>query len=108
MPLFIMATRLTGEEIHPTLRLEEKEHHVMRAVDEAGLDIDWISSYAITGPYDYIDVLQAADIETAMKACLLVRSMGRAHTELWNAAEWKDFKKMLVEIPKTSSAEAHQ
>lgn len=100
MALFIMATRLTGEEIRPTLRLEEKEGKAMRAIKNAGLEVEWVANYVIMGPYDYIDVFRAPDQETAMKVSALVRSYGHAHSEIWGALEWQRFKDMLMELPK--------
>ncbi len=100
MPLFILATRLTGEEIHPTLQLEQKEDEVARRIKEADLEIEWIGNYAIMGPFDYIDIFHAPNQETAMKLSTLVRSFGRAHTEVWGAMEWDRFKEVLADIPK--------
>jgi uncharacterized protein with GYD domain len=102
MALFIMATKLDGEGIHPGLRLEEKEGKVMRAIKEAKLEVEWVANYAIMGPYDYIDVFRASDQETAMKVSTLVRRLGHAHTEIWGAMEWQRFKDMLTELPKAA------
>lgn len=102
MALFIMATRLTGEEIHPTLRLEEKEGKAMRAIKDAGLDVHWVANYATLGPYDYIDIFRAPDDETALKVSTLVRGIGGAYTEIWGAVEWKRFREMLTELKKVA------
>ncbi len=99
MPLFIMVTRLTGEEINPTFRLNEKESKVMLAIRDAGLEVEWVGNYAIMGPYDYIDIFHAPDAETAMKVGIMVRGMGHAHTEIWSAVEWNRFREMLTELP---------
>jgi len=98
MALFIMATRLKGEEAHPTLRLEEKEGRAMRAIKDAGLDVQWVANYATLGPYDYIDIFRAVDDETALKVSTLVRGVGNAHTEVWGAVEWDRFREMLQEL----------
>lgn len=73
MPLFIMATRLT-EDFVASLRIEQKEERLERAIKNAGLDIVWIANYAIMGRYDYIDIFSAPDEKTAMKLSTLART----------------------------------
>jgi hypothetical protein len=46
-------------------------------------DVEWVSSYAILGPCDYLDIFRAKDVETASKV-----TFGHAHTEIWTATEW--------------------
>lgn len=103
MPLFIMATKLNGEDTRSNgLRLEEKEGNVVRGIKEAKLSVEWVANYAIMGPYDYIDVFRVPDNETAMKVSTLVRGLGHAHTEIWGAMEWHRFKDMLAELPEAA------
>lgn len=102
MPLFIMGTRLSCEAFHPKLNLEEKEGKAMRALKDAGLDIQWVANYVITGPHDYLDVFHAPDQETAIKVSTIIRTISHAQTEIWGAVEWKDFKKLLAEIPRSA------
>ena len=40
-----------------------------------------MGNYAVLGPWDYLDILEASDSEAATKVALLVRSFGHAHTE---------------------------
>lgn len=95
MKNFILLTRLVSEEVHPTLCLQTKADIVKKKVQEYCPTVTWLHNYAILGPWDYVDVFQAPDIEMAMKVATLVRSYGGAHTEVWPAMHWDDFKETI-------------
>ena len=62
-------------------------------------EVKWLENYAILGPWDYLDIFEAPDIETATKVTTLIRTFGHAHTEVWVATQWKRFKEMVRELP---------
>jgi uncharacterized protein with GYD domain len=92
---FILLTRLISEEVHPSFFIEEKARAVKDKIKEYCPGIVWIGNYAVVGPWDYIDIFQAPDMKTAMKVATLVRSYGGAHTEIWPALEWEDFRETM-------------
>lgn len=99
--IFIMLTRLTGQEVHPgQYSLEELQKRVEEKINSNCPDVEWISNYAICGPYDYLDVFTAPDLDTAIKVATLVRSFGHAKTEIWPAIEWKQFKELVHSLPR--------
>lgn len=95
MTTFIMLTRLSPEAARSPKALEELERQAMGRVREDCPSVEWVSSYAILGPYDYLDVFRAPDIETACKVSTLIRTFGHAQTEVWTATEWERFKEIV-------------
>lgn len=95
MPTFILLTRLSPQALHQPRSFETLERHVAQQVLDHCPTLTWLSSHALLGPWDYLDVIEAPDIETMTRAALLVRSYGKAQTEVWPAMPWPEFKVML-------------
>jgi uncharacterized protein with GYD domain len=99
MPKFVMLTRVDPEVLSNAQSLEELEHRAVEAIRTQCPKVKWISNYAVLGPYDYVDVFEAPDIDTAAKVSTLIRVSGRAHSEVWAATEWGKFKTMIHAMP---------
>jgi uncharacterized protein with GYD domain len=95
MPTFILLTRLSPQALHQPRSFETLERHVAQQVLDHCPTLTWLSSHALLGPWDYLDVIEAPDMETMTRASLLVRSYGKAQTEVWPAMAWPEFKAML-------------
>jgi uncharacterized protein with GYD domain len=61
--------------------------------------VDWLGSYAVLGPSDYVDIFRANDIEAATRVSALVRTFGHAQTEVWPSTEWARFKEIVRNLP---------
>lgn len=99
MPAFVLLTRLSPESLHQPKSFETLERHVADQVRVHCPEVRWLSSYALLGPWDYIDIIEAPDVESATRVSVLVRSYGRAQTEVWPAMDWPDFKALLRALP---------
>lgn len=95
MLTFIMLTRLSPDATRSPQALEQLERKAMERIRKDCPDVEWVSSYAILGPCDYLDVFRAKDIETASKVSTLIRTLGHAQTEIWTATEWDRFKEIV-------------
>lgn len=99
MPVFAMLTRLSPETLHVPQTMEDLERQAMERIRSTCPQVEWMHSYAVLGPYDYLDIFNAPDNETATRVSALIRIYGRAQTEVWPATEWEQFKGILHGLP---------
>ncbi len=99
MPTFVMLTRVDPTALKSPRTLEDLERRAMESVKTHCPEVKWTASYAVLGPYDYVDVFEAPDIETACKVSTLIRTSGRAHSEVWAAIQWDRFKEIIHAMP---------
>jgi uncharacterized protein with GYD domain len=99
MDTFIMLSRLATGALASPKALEDLETRIVARIKSECPDVTWLHNFAVLGPYDYLDVFTAPDIQTAFKASTIVRTLGHAKTEVWCATEWAHFKDMIRELP---------
>ena len=95
MSTFILLTRLSPQALHQPRSYETLERHVAEQVRVHCPEVAWIGSYALLGPWDYLDIVSAPDLASMTRLSVLVRSHAQAHTEGWPAVAWPEFKQML-------------
>jgi uncharacterized protein with GYD domain len=57
--------------------------------------VHWQASYATTGQYDVVDIVEAENINQVAKAAMIIQTYGHATTETLMATPWKDFLSVL-------------
>lgn len=102
MTTYIMLTRVNADAAHSPRALEDLEQKVMNQIQAQCPEVKWIHNYALLGPYDYLDIFTAPDLETATKVSTLVRTYGCASSEIWPATEWGQFKDMIHKMPRAA------
>ncbi len=98
MQTYAMLTRLEPEGFRSPNAVEGLEHRVMEHVRLACPTAQWVCSYAILGPYDYLDLFRTESLDDASRISAIVRSYGHAHTEIWPLTEWQHFKSVIREL----------
>jgi uncharacterized protein with GYD domain len=91
MPTYAMLTRLSPEALARPASVVELNRQVAERLQRECPGITWLANYAVLGPYDYLDIFEAPDVDTATKVSLLVRSFGHATTETWVVTPWERF-----------------
>lgn len=99
MKTFILLTQLSPDALHQPRSFETLERHVAERVRAHCPQVKWVANYALLGPWDYLDIIEAPDMADALRVSVLVRSHGHATTEVWSAMGWERFKDLLHGFP---------
>lgn len=60
--------------------------------------VEWRAHYALLGPYDFMDIYDAPDAETAHRVSVISRSEGAVTAESWPAVSYDRFLSLLDEV----------
>jgi uncharacterized protein with GYD domain len=91
-----METRVSVESLRQPRSFEALERGVAGYLEKACPDVKWLGSYATLGPYDYLDIFEANDIETAT---ILLRAYGHGDASVHPAVDWGRFKHLVRNLP---------
>jgi uncharacterized protein with GYD domain len=100
MPQFVLMTRLAAGSLKDVATRRSMGKHWLERVKAACPEVKWIAHYALLGQYDFMDIYEAPDIETAHRVSLLSRSEGAAGAESWPALPYERFLKVLESVEK--------
>lgn len=67
-------------------------------VKEKCPEINWIAHYALLGPYDFMDIFEAPDVESASKVSAITTSKGAVKSETWSAIPYRQFLELTKEL----------
>ena len=98
MPIFILMTRLAPETMHDAEGRRARGREWLKKVKDACPEVKWLAHYAILGPYDFLDVYEAPDAESAHKVSLITRAQGALHVESWQALPYEDYLRVLAQV----------
>jgi uncharacterized protein with GYD domain len=61
-------------------------------------DVKFLGHYALLGPYDFMDLYEAPDVETAHRVSVISRSAGAVTAESWQALPYERYLEVLEEV----------
>jgi len=106
MGTYVLATRVNPERMGTVERLHEIDALVRNQVATHYPTVRWITSYALLGPFDFLDVFDAPDDATANQVAAIVQSFGYVTTEIWTAVPRERLRRPVTKSPSRSSVEA--
>jgi uncharacterized protein with GYD domain len=98
MAVFILMTKLGSNALRDAENREAMGRLWLDKVARSCPDVRWISHYAIFGPYDFMDIFEAPDVETAQRVSLISRAEGAVSAESWHALPYDEFLRVLDEV----------
>ncbi len=78
MAVYVMLTTLTDEGRKTIKQNPHRVQEVNREVEAMGVKI--LAQYALLGPYDFINILEAADNKAVSRVAVELGSRGTLHT----------------------------
>lgn len=98
MATFVLMTKLAAGSLRDAGGVRTTGKEWMHKVRECCPDVKWVAHYAILGPYDFMDIYEAPDAETAQKVSLISRAEGAVSAESWQAVPYDRFLKLLETV----------
>jgi uncharacterized protein with GYD domain len=98
MKTFILMTKLSNEM---SGRLKQRKKIGRSWLDEVKKKcpkVKFLAHYALLGKYDFLDIYEAPDEETAAKVSMISLANGATLAESWTAIPYKNFLKLIDEI----------
>ncbi|HXG68266.1 MAG TPA: GYD domain-containing protein [Blastocatellia bacterium] len=90
MPTFVMLIKMAPELAKNFKAMEEIGRQVGNKYREACPDVNVTAHLALLGPYDFMDVVEAASEESAFKMAAVILSSGMASSvETWTALSYQ-------------------
>ncbi len=98
MQTFVLMTKLPPELASKVKQREQIGRNWLGQVHEKCPDVKFVAHYALLGKYDFMDIFEAPDAETAAKVSLISQKEGAAQAESWTAIPYKRFVELIGEI----------
>lgn len=98
MKTFILMTKLSPEISQKMKDRKEIGRMWLDEVKQKCPEVKFISHYALLGAYDFMDIYEAPDEETAAKVSMISLQNGAYCAESWNAIPYNKFLKLTREI----------
>ncbi len=95
MKTFILMTKLSPEFIKNPKTRAAKGRVWLEKVKKSCPKVKFISHYALLGNFDFLDIYEAPDEETAAKVSLISLANGATAAESWTAIPYKRYLKVI-------------
>jgi uncharacterized protein with GYD domain len=95
---FILMTKLSPEVSKKIKDRAELGRAWLEEVKEKCPEVKFKAHYALLGSYDFLDIYEAPDEETAAKVSMISLSNGAFNAESWTAIPYKRFLKLTEEV----------
>ncbi len=95
MTTYIIFSRISPQSFQEPKDFKDVAAVVSEKIKESCPGVDWKDSYAVTGRFDVVDIVESDSLEQVKRAAMLIKAYGKADTEIMTATPWKKFLDML-------------
>jgi uncharacterized protein with GYD domain len=96
--MFALMTKLAAGAMHDAGGRRSMGKEWLHKVKATCPAVKFVAHYAILGPYDFMDIYEAPDVETAHTVSILSRAGGALSAESWQLLEYDAFLKLLEKV----------
>jgi uncharacterized protein with GYD domain len=93
MPTYLLMTTLTAQGVQTLKANPDRLREVNRDVEELGARV--LHQWAVLGPFDFVNVVEAPDTATITKVSVALGARGSSKIQSWEALEIEDFLNQL-------------
>jgi len=98
MATYILMTKLGPDSMSDLRNREQIGREWHKRIKETCPEVKFIAHYCLLGSFDFMDIYEAPDEETAAKVSFLTMSLGAANAESWTALPYSRFLELVEEI----------
>lgn len=98
MQTYILFTKLSTDLSFEMKNRERQGRNWLDQVKEKCPEVKFLAHYAILGEYDFIDIYEAPDPETAAKVSMISQANGALQAKSLLAIQYKRFLELTEEI----------
>ena len=98
MATFILMTKLAPDVAARMRERAEIGGAWLDEVHDKCPNVKFVAHYGLLGQYDFMDIYEAPDEETAAKVSMISRAHGAASAESWTALPYKKIVELSKEI----------
>lgn len=98
MQTYILMTKLSPTQTVNMKNREEIGRMWLQEVKDHCPEVHFIAHYALLGTYDFMDIYEAPDPETAAKVSMISKKNGALTSESWSAIPYTRFLEMIEEF----------
>ncbi len=91
MATYILVTKLSPELTKDLKKRADIGRKWMERVKKDCPEVKFLGHYALLGPYDFLDIYEAPDAETAARVSMISLSSGATAAESWTAIPYRKF-----------------
>ncbi|MDQ3669742.1 MAG: GYD domain-containing protein [Actinomycetota bacterium] len=93
MPTYIMLSKLTEQGLQTLRANPERIQEVNKDVEELGAKV--LHQWFVLGPYDFVNIVEAADAKTIARVSVAISARGSADLESYEAIEVDELLSLL-------------